>query len=165
VSTSARGLRSGGWLRATLLLRYLLFLTAMNLAWEFAQMPLYTLWQTATPGEIAFAAIHCTIGDAMIGGFAMIAALMLVAPAGWPETGRIRVLATALAFGLAYTVFSEWLNVHVRESWAYSALMPRLPPLGTGLSPVLQWLILPPAAYVAALRTTPVPPRREPRPF
>jgi hypothetical protein len=135
-----------------LLLRYLLLLTAMNLAWEFAQMPLYTIGQTGTPGEIAFAALHCTAGDVMIGGFAMLAALMLVAPARWPRTGSIRVPAMAVAFGLAYTVFSEWLNVEVRESWAYSELMPRVPPLGTGLSPILQWLIIPPAAYFVALR-------------
>lgn len=31
----------------------------------------------------------------------------------------------------------------LRWSWHYSDLMPRLPFLGTGLSPVLQWLILP----------------------
>jgi hypothetical protein len=140
--------------RATraLLLRYLLLLTAMNSAWEFAQMPLYTIGQTGTPGEIAFAALHCTAGDAMIGGFAMIAAMFVAAPADWPAAGRIRVLATAILFGLAYTVFSEWLNVEVRESWAYSTLMPRIPLIGTGLSPMLQWLLLPPLAYVAAFR-------------
>ena len=103
--------------RATraLLLRYLVLLTAMNLAWELAQMPLYTIGRTGTPGEIAFAALHCTAGDAMIGSFAMLAALM-VAPARWPRTGSIRLPAMAVAFGLAYTVFSEWLNVEVRES-------------------------------------------------
>ena len=54
--------------------------------------------------------------------------------------------------GLAYTVFSEWLNVEVRRSWAYSDLMPVLPPLGTGLSPVLQWVVIPSAALWMARR-------------
>ena len=140
--------------RATraLLLRYLLLLTAMNLAWEFAQVPLYTIGQTGTLDEIALAALHCTAGDAMIGGIAMLVALMLVAPARWPRTGSIRVPAMAVAFGLAYTVFSEWLNVEFRESWAYSELMPTIPPLGTGLSPILQWFIIPIVAYIVALR-------------
>lgn len=146
------GVPRGGWLRRTLLLRYLLLLTGMNLLWEFAQMPLYTIGRTGTAGEIAFAAIHCTVGDAMIGSFSIVAALVLVAPAGWPGTGRSRVLAAALILGVGYTIFSEWLNVEVRESWAYSELMPVLPPLGTGLSPILQWLILPPIAYVMAFR-------------
>jgi hypothetical protein len=34
------------------------------------------------------------------------------------------VAALLLAFGLGYTVFSEWLNIVVRRSWAYSSLMP-----------------------------------------
>ena len=132
-----------------LLLRYLLLLTVVNLAWEFAQMPLYKIGRTGTPGEIAFAALHCTAGDAMVGGFALLAALLTAAPAGWPGTARLRVLASAIIFGLAYTVFSEWLNVELRENWAYSTLMPRVPPLGTGLSPILQWLVLPPVAWSA----------------
>jgi hypothetical protein len=122
----------------------------VNLAWEFAQMPLYTIGQTGTPGEIAFAELHCTFGDALIGGFALLAALLLTAPPDWPSVGRLRVLVTAVLLGLAYTVFSEWMNTEVRESWAYSTLMPRVPPLGTGLSPTLQWLILPPLAWAAA---------------
>ena len=139
--------------RATraLLLRYVLLLTAMNLAWEFTQMPLYTIGQTGTPGEIVFAALHCTAGDALIGGFAILAALLVVAPTGWPATGTIRVLATAVIFGLAYTVFSEWMNTELRDNWSYSVLMPRVPPLGTGLSPILQWLALPPLAWAAAV--------------
>lgn len=32
--------------------RYLSFLTGLSLVWEFAQMPLYTLWRTGSPGEI-----------------------------------------------------------------------------------------------------------------
>src|SRR5215467_10683065 len=28
--------------------------------WEVAQLPLYTLWRTGTPREIAFALFHCT---------------------------------------------------------------------------------------------------------
>jgi len=51
------------------------------------------------------------------------------------------VLTTLL--GVGYTVASEWLNVVVRQTWAYTQAMPRLPPFGTGLSPVLQWLLLP----------------------
>lgn len=50
-----------------------------------------------------------------------------------------------MGVGLAYTGFSEWLNVYVRQSWTYSALMPTMA-FGTiriGLSPLAQWLIIP----------------------
>ena len=46
---------------------------------------------------------------------------------------------------LTVTVLIEAAAVRgIGWNWRYSDLMPRLPPLGTGLSPVLQWLILPP---------------------
>ena len=80
----------------------------------------------------------------MIGAASLAAALLFVGR-GWPEdcAARIRVVALTTLFGVGYTVFSEWLNVSVRGSWAYTERMPVLPPFGTGLTPILQWLILP----------------------
>jgi hypothetical protein len=57
---------------------------------------------------------------------------------------RALVALTATVIGIGYTIYSEWLNTVVRESWSYAAAMPRLPVLGTGLTPVAQWLVLPP---------------------
>jgi hypothetical protein len=53
------------------------------------------------------------------------------------------MVLAALILGAAYTIFSEWLNVEIRHSWSYTAAMPVLPWLGTGLTPLLQWLIVP----------------------
>lgn len=135
--------------------RHVAILTALNLAWEFAQMPLYTIGRDGTARAIAFAGLHCTAGDALIGGFALLAALVIGGHDGWPGRGRGRVLATTVAFGLGYTVFSEWLNVEWRGAWAYSDLMPVLPVTGTGLAPVVQWLTLPVVAAVLARRRGP----------
>lgn len=129
------------------LVRHVAILTALNLVWEFAQMPLYTLWQTGTAREIVFAGLHCTAGDAMIGGFTLLAALLALGAPDWPGARWGAVLVGTVALGVGYTVFSEWLNVGLRASWAYSDLMPVVPPFGTGLTPLLQWLILPPVAY------------------
>jgi len=105
-------------------------------------MPLYTLWRTGTPREIAFALIHCSGGDVLIttGTFAVSAAL--ARHFRWPPFGW-RMAFTAIILGVAYTIFSEWLNVQIRRSWSYTAAMPVLPSLGTGLTPLLQWLIVP----------------------
>jgi hypothetical protein len=62
------------------------------------------------------------------------------------------VAAAAVALGVGYTVFSEWLNTAVRSGWAYSDLMPVVPILGTGLSPLAQWLVVPLAAFWWASR-------------
>jgi hypothetical protein len=59
-----------------------------------------------------------------------------------------------IAIGLAYTIFSEWLNITVRQSWAYSDLMPVIPGLGLGLSPAMQWGLIPIAALWLARRNS-----------
>jgi hypothetical protein len=50
-------------------------------------------------------------------------------------------------------VFSEWLNAQLRQNWSYTEAMPVLLPLGTGLTPFLQWLIVPGIAFAYDGRT------------
>lgn len=125
--------------------RYLVFSAVAHLAWEAAHLPLYTLWATGTPDEIAFAVLHCTGGDLLIATSTLLLALMVAGTDRWPadKAGFRRVAWLAVLFAVLYTVFSEWLNVDVRRSWRYSALMPVLPPLGTGVSPLAQWVAVP----------------------
>jgi hypothetical protein len=136
---------SNMWL--IVLRRYLIVSAAANLIWEFAQLPFYTIWRDGTPAEIVFAAVHCTGGDILIAICSLIAALILTSKRDWPARGYIAVATFAIAFGLAYTIFSEWLNTEVRHSWTYSVSMPRLPIIGTGLSPLMQWLLVPATAF------------------
>ena len=134
-----------GWLNV--LRRYLVAMALGNLIWEFAHMPLYTLWETGSPGEIAFAAIHCTGGDILIAMSALLAALFLLGSSQWPTTGYRRVGLATILIGLGYTVLSEWLNIEVREAWSYRDLMPVIPVIDAGLSPIAQWIVLPIIAF------------------
>lgn len=111
------------------------------------------LWVEGTSGEIAFAVLHCTGGDALIAAAAPAAAILLTRSRYWPSQGWGSVKLVAPLIGLGYTVFSEWLNVDLRQSWTYAAAMPRPPPWGTGLAPFLQWLLLPPLAMLAVRPT------------
>lgn len=133
--------------------RYFAVIIPAHLVWEFLHMPLYTIWNDGTWGEIVFAAVHCTGGDILIGMSALMLALMLTGQ-GWPfvATTRHRVTILAVAFGLGYTLFSEWLNIVIRAAWAYSDLMPIIPVLDAGLSPVLQWIVIPLAGFWWAAR-------------
>jgi hypothetical protein len=123
-------------------LLYLSLAATGHLLWEAAQLPLYTIWWTGRWGEILFAVIHCTAGDALITATALLLAILTARVLGWPLFGG-RMLLAAVLLGLGYTVFSEWLNVEIRQSWSYTEAMPLLPPLGTGLGPFLQWLVVP----------------------
>ncbi|HEV2545968.1 MAG TPA: hypothetical protein VGU20_01390 [Stellaceae bacterium] len=132
----------------TIALRYLFLATAANLVWEVAQLPLYTIGEASSTEGLAYVVAHCTAGDVIILAAALLLALVLAGDGAWPERGCRSVTVASTFIGVAYTIFSEWLNVHVLQNWAYAPAMPLVPPFGTGLSPLLQWLLIPPAALM-----------------
>jgi hypothetical protein len=138
------------WIAA--LRAYLSATALLDLLWEAAHLPLYTIWTDGTIRDNGFAVLHCTMGDVLIALAALTAALMVAGDHVWPARRWTPVAALTLTIGLAYTVYSEHLNANVRRSWTYSELMPRLPLLGTGLSPIAQWFVVPTAALVWARR-------------
>jgi hypothetical protein len=123
--------------------RYLTVIALGNLVWEMAQMPLYTLWVDGSWAQIGFAVAHCTLGDVLIGAITLSLALVLWRAKTWPRQRFGQVGAATMILALAYTIFSEWWNVDVRQTWAYRDIMPTLPWLGTGISPLLQWVVVP----------------------
>lgn len=139
------------WLTA--LRRYLAFVIPANLVWEIAQLPLYTIWSTGSWGEIVFAVIHCTGGDALMASTSLLGALLFFGNERWPNDRYEAVAVCTLAVGIAVTIFIEWLSTEVRASWAYTESMPRLPVIGTGLSPLAQWIVIPLAGFWWARRT------------
>lgn len=112
----------------------------MHLVWEAAQLPLYILSDEST-GALAYAVLHCTVGDALIAGGAYVLAGFALQQADWPPVRPWAGAAIALPFGIAYTIYSEWDNVYRAGNWAYAADMPLI--LGVGLAPLLQWLVVP----------------------
>jgi len=142
---------SGDWLSA--MRRYVIASALLNLVWEFAQLPLYTIWHQGSMREIVFAAVHCTGGDILIASVSLLATLMIIGNGRWPHDRFHVVAAAAILGGLAYTIFSEWLNTEVRGSWAYSDWMPTVPLIGAGLSPFAQWIVVPMVAFWWARRS------------
>jgi len=138
--------------RSLIAFGYLPWLGGLNLIWETAQLPLYTLWNEASAGTNAFSVAHCTAGDIAIGGAALIMVLILGRERAVSEWRWRRIAVWTALAGVAYTSFSEWSNTGILGSWAYSELMPKLKVAGIdlGLSPLLQWLVLPPLALVLA---------------
>jgi hypothetical protein len=142
---------SAGWLTA--LRSYLLFVIPANLVWEIAHLPLYTIWQEPLARR-AFAVFHCTLGDALIATATLVIAIVVFGSGAWPSGASQfrRVAAATIVTAVGYTIYSEWLNTSVRRGWAYSDLMPTLPWIGTGASPMLQWILLPAIGFSIARR-------------
>jgi hypothetical protein len=136
--------------------RYVPLLGALNLLWEIAQLPFYTLCEEGPPSFIAYAVVHCTLGDVVIGTLALLIAL-IATRARAVDTWRWRQVALLLVIpAVGYTALSEWINTVARGSWAYSALMPIviLGGFEIGLSPLAQWIVIPPVAlWLAGFRS------------
>ncbi len=136
--------------------RYLPWLAGLNLAWELAQLPLYTIWREANAGYIAFAVAHCTVGDILIGAAALALALIATRAGPLARWRWLQVALVATAAGAAYTLVSEWMNTSLRQGWQYSGLMPTLELGGfaVGVSPLAQWLVVPSLALFLTRRST-----------
>ena len=125
---------------------YVVLAAIGHLFWESAQLPLYTVWWKGTLHENFVAVVHCSGGDVLITTSTFLIAALIARRLRWHPLGSRMILA-AIALGVGYTILSEWLNIEIWRSWSYSSAMPILPWFGTGLSPFLQWLVVPGFAF------------------
>ncbi len=119
---------------------------ALNLAWEIAHVRLYTLWASTDGLSVSWALLHCTLGDVVIALAMFALAVVMLGDKDWPISRPWAGGAIVVAGAVAYTALSEWYNVYRVGSWGYTASMPLI--IGIGLSPLLQWLVLPPVMVV-----------------
>ena len=123
-----------------------LFAFLLNLPWELWQAPLFEGMAAAPHWEAVKVCSGAAVGDAVIALTAYGAVALTTRDRAWIV---LRLRSRTMAFtacGLAITAVIERLaldGVWI-HGWSYSALMPVAPGIGVGLSPLLQWFVLPP---------------------
>ena len=125
------------------------FAALAHFAWEMAQMPLYRM-DAPTGWRMVGGCTQATVGDVIMTLLAYAVAARVTRRRLWLAAPRPVGLAAFLGAGLAMTLGLEWWNVSVKHSWAYSADMPSV--AGIGLSPIVQWIVLPPLILWLARR-------------
>ena len=125
--------------RATLVWAALSFV--LNLVWEIAQLPLYTIPSARSATQVAYAVAHCTAGDAAIAAVSFLIAAAALGTARWPASHPRRGGAIIILSGVSYTAYMEWYSVYQAGYWTYSSSMPLV--FDIGLSPLLQWILIP----------------------
>lgn len=120
-----------------------LFSFLMHFVWEFLQVPTYAGMAEMNHWDGIKLCLSATFGDV---GFAVLA-FVLVSLASrsraWfldPATWQYLLY---LGIGISLTVAFEYYYTRISLRWSYSDLMPLVPPFGTGLSPLMQWLVIP----------------------
>lgn len=131
----------------------------LNAIWEFGHSSLYTdhgrgLWY------VVWSRLHCSGGDVMILVITFWVVSLMARSRTWVTDDALWPRVLLVIGGLSYTVFSEWLNTTVRETWAYAESMPQV--FGFGLSPLLQWIVVPPVVLYLMRRAADRPPTRIP---
>lgn len=132
----------------------------LNLVWEIGHVRLYTIWMEADSLRIARAVFHCSLGDVVIALAMFALAGIVLWRADWPASRPWAGGVIAVIGAMVITAWSEWYNVYRTGAWSYTSDMPTI--YGVGLSPLLQWLIIPPVMVVACRALLPVFVRKTP---
>ncbi|MFQ5814259.1 MAG: hypothetical protein ACE5I2_13870 [Anaerolineae bacterium] len=112
----------------------------LSLVWEILQSPFYADTYEVSWATLAYYRLHCTGGDVLI----LLTTFWIVAliwGRSWMRVAGWAPVVLFAALGVVYTAFSEYFNVRLVQSWAYSRWMPTL--AGIGLIPLLQWVAIP----------------------
>ncbi len=117
----------------------------LNFAWELIQVPLYvpSFYSIA---HVAFCTL-ASVADAIMVlllyfGFALIFRNLL-----WTEHLKWRCIVIVILTGGTGAVLAEIRHLSL-GTWAYSDSMPIIPVINVGISPVLQFMILPLLIYL-----------------
>lgn len=120
-----------------------LFAFLLNLPWEMWQIPLFKGTSSLAHWDGVAMCTRATAGDAVIA----LCAFWLVASVrtrGWIRRPSAIALGAFVVIGLIATIALEYWATQIGGRWEYAEQMPRLPLLGTGLAPLLQWVVIPP---------------------
>lgn len=113
----------------------------LHLVWEIAHVRLYTIWRDEAASYIAYSILHCTVGDGLIAAGTYLLSILATRCVDWPVTAPRFGALVAVASGVGYTAYSEWMNVYYLHSWQYLPSMPLV--WGVGVTPLLQWIVIP----------------------
>ena len=115
----------------------------LHAVWEMAQMPAYKDLAGRPLPETAVRCAPATLGDIAI-TFWIYAIVALAAHSlSWGLQPRWNVYLTVALLGAMHAFWIERAAI-ASGRWSYTAAMPIIPPLGVGLWPLLQLLVLTP---------------------
>lgn len=121
------------------------FALLLNFPWEILQAPLFAGMADGPFIDAIRGCAQGTLGDAVIMLFAYWTVSGIDASRDWILRPSGRQLTLFVSVGVVITAVIEWLAIrgHWVQSWTYSTAMPVVPVIGVGLSPLLQWIVLP----------------------
>ena len=121
----------------------------LNLVWELIQTPLYKDGSYSI-SHITFCALGSVADSIMVLLLYLVLALIFRNPF-WVQHVKWQMITLVILTGGIGAILSERRHISI-GSWAYADSMPIIPFLNVGLSPVLQFMILPLSTYLLSLK-------------
>ncbi len=126
-----------------------IFAFLLNYPWEFLQISLYAMPPDTLPWRVISRCSIAAVGDAVIMLVSYWAVVLFARSRWWILRPSALQILGFVAVGVFITIAIEYFAMHSDHpfwGWRYAPSMPVVPLVGTGLSPLMQWLILPPLA-------------------
>ncbi len=127
----------------------LVFAFLLNFAWEVLQMPLYKD-ASFDIEHIAFCAL-ASVADAIMVLLIYLCFALIYKNPLWVQNLTLLRILLLLLVGAIGAIVAEMRHVST-GNWAYGKSMPIIPGVDVGLSPVLQFMLLPTLIYYLSFK-------------
>jgi hypothetical protein len=125
------------------------FAFLLNLIWEISQAPLYRYFHFEIK-HILICAL-AAIADSIMTLLLYYLFAFLYKNTFWPKNLSMGRIIAVISVGFTGSIISEVIYLK-KGNWAYNEAMPIIPVVHVGLSPVLQFIILPLLIYTLSLK-------------
>ncbi len=115
----------------------------LHFVWEFWQVPWYADMSAMPHLDGILLCSKATLGDVIIALFGYTLVSLAVRDWFWMLNATLGHVTVYVLVGLVVTVVLELLATEVLNRWQYAPDMWVVPLVGTGLAPVLQWIVIP----------------------
>ena len=115
----------------------------LNFMWEIFQAPLFQGMKSKAHWDAILQCTRATGGDLIILLSAFWAGALIFRDHAWLAKARNRIVFVFMGLAFMSATGTEMLMTRYLHHYRYGSAMPIVPLLGIGLSPFLQWIILP----------------------
>lgn len=119
------------------------FSFVFHFIWELLQIPTYAGMAQLDHWTGVLVCTQATLGDAAFALTAFWITSIAARSRRWMSMPTTWHVLSYLSVGIGLTIGFEYYYTRITHRWTYSELMPLVPPFGTGLSPLVQWVVVP----------------------
>ena len=121
----------------------IVFSFLLHFAWEILQAPLFSSLDDVAHWAGIKTCLWATFGDVGLALAAYLLTAVVSSGRRWVYAPQRSEVLLFLTVGILVTIGVEFYSTQMSMRWIYAPNMIRIPFVGVGLSPLLQWVVVP----------------------